>query len=85
MGYPLNLEALGVSGICVALLLYWNYLLRQESNLLKAEVKKERERTDEAWEAHRGLIGLYRDTALKIITTNQKLEMAFLMLKDGLK
>jgi hypothetical protein len=43
MGYPLNIEALGVSGIAVALLLYWNHTIRQENKALRAEVKESRE------------------------------------------
>lgn len=75
---PLNLEALGVSGVTVAILLYQNWQLRKD---LSDAVRREQEER----EYSRELSKSYRESGLKTIETMGRLEQAFMLLKDGLK
>ena len=74
----INLESLGVSGIVVALLLYWNHTIKQDCRLLKEEIAEEKEYSRRVHE-------LYQEGSQKITATMQKMEMAITLLREALK
>lgn len=78
MEIPLNLEALGVSGVIVAILLYQNWLLRGD---LSASLKREQAER----EYSKALSESYRESGVRTIEMMGKLEQAFVLLRDGLK
>ena len=73
-----NLEALGVSGIAVGIVLCWVYLERQDNKDLRKDLNSEREynrRRDEK----------ELDAKQKIIISSEKLTTALTLLKEALK
>ena len=73
----INLESLGVSGIVVALLLYWNHTIKQDCRDLRSDVA-------EAWAYNRDRDLAYQDDLRKITATMIKQETAITLLREAI-
>ena len=73
-----NLEALGVSGIAVAILLCWVFMERQNKKDLRKDLRGEREYNRQRDDRE-------LDAKQKIIVSSEKLTTALTLLKEALK